>query len=334
MKFKTVYIEITNRCNLNCSTCYNRSGLNKITKEISVEQIDHILNLCSKYGASRFLFSGGEPSLQSQFHNLLKLIDSYPQFDFGFVTNGTVHDEVWIDFLNSHDNVTLQVSLDGANEESNRLTRGANNFEKAVEFVKKIHNSTQKPLLKMVISQKNLYCAEDFYHFAVSLGCIPEFAFIYRSGNGSDDWDSKALSAQQKLSVLRMVRTLNEKYGIQAYLPKCTVRCPYSVGADQMSVCIKTNGMIQPCQTLYSDDYSIGNIFDFQEDEVVERVNALVSIAKQRLSQDYGCEKCLLHSACGKGCMAQAVNIFGNPLASDGDCLFRKLQFLDMYVKK
>ena len=131
-----------------------------------------------------------------------------------------------------------------------------------------------------------------------------------------------------------MVRTLNEKYGIQAYLPKCTVRCPYSVGADQMSVCIKTNGMIQPCQTLYSDDYSIGNIFDFQEDEVVERVNALVSIAKQRLSQDYGCEKCLLHSACGKGCMAQAVNIFGDPLASDGDCLFRKLQFLDMYVKK
>jgi radical SAM protein with 4Fe4S-binding SPASM domain len=226
------------------------------------------------------------------------------------------------------------VSLDGASEESNRLTRGANNFEKAVEFVKKIHNPTQKPLIKMVVSQKNLYCAEDFYHFAVSLGCIPEFAFIYKSGNGSDDWDSKALSAQQKLSVLRMVRTLNEKYGIQAYLPKCTVRCPYSVGADQMSVCIKTNGMIQPCQTLYSDDYSIGNIFDFQEEEVVERVNDLVSVAKQRLSQDYGCEKCLLHSACGKGCMAQAVNIFGNPLASDGDCLFRKLQFLDMYVKK
>ena len=27
MNIKTVYIEITNRCNLNCRTCYDRSGL-------------------------------------------------------------------------------------------------------------------------------------------------------------------------------------------------------------------------------------------------------------------------------------------------------------------
>ena len=250
------------------------------------------------------------------------------------MTNGTVHDDVWVNFLNSHDNITLQVSLDGASEESNRLTRGANNFDRAIEFVRKLHMPTQKPLLKMVVWQNNLYCVEDFYRLAVSLNCVPEFAFIYKSGNGSDNWDGKVLSAQQKLSVLRMIRALNDEYGLEAFLPTCTVRCPYSVGAEQMSICIKNNGNIQPCQTLYSDEYSIGNVFDFREKEVLKRVDTIVSIAKQRLSKDYGCEKCLLRSGCGKGCMSEAVNNFGDPLASDGACLFRKLQFLDMYVKK
>ena len=34
MKVKTVYVEITNQCNLNCRTCYNRSGLNRERREL------------------------------------------------------------------------------------------------------------------------------------------------------------------------------------------------------------------------------------------------------------------------------------------------------------
>ncbi|MBO5306002.1 MAG: radical SAM protein [Clostridia bacterium] len=333
MNIKTVYSEITNRCNLNCATCYNRSGLNKVTREMTLEQIEQILAFGMRHGARRFLFSGGEPSLHSDFHGLLALLDRRPDLEFGFVTNGTVHDAVWIDFLNSHDNVTLQVSLDGADEESNRLTRGAGSFARAVEFVKKIHLPTQKPLLKMVISKNNLSRVEDFYRLAVTLGCMPEFAFIYRSGNGSDDWESKAPSAQEKLAVLKLVKRLNEEYGLDAYLPRCTVRCPFSAGAEQMSVCIKTNGRIQPCQALYGDAYSLGNVFDLCEDELLARTDALVELARARVGTDYGCEKCLLRAGCGKGCMAEAANLFGNPLADDGACLFRKLEFLDTYVK-
>lgn len=329
MTFKTVYSEITNRCNLNCATCYNRSGRNTVTHEMTLEQIEQILALGMHYGARRFLFSGGEPSLHSNFHGLLALLDRHSDLEFGFVTNGTVHDAVWIDFLNTHDNVTLQVSLDGADEESNRLTRGAGNFARAVDFVKRVNLPTQKPLLKMVISKNNLSRVEDFYRLAVTLGCMPEFAFIYRSGNGSDDWESKALSAQEKMAVLKLVKRLNGEYGLDAYLPKCTVRCPFSVGAEQMSVCIKTNGSIQPCQSLYDDAYSLGNAFDLREDELLARVDSLVGLAKTRVSTDYGCEKCLLRAACGKGCMAEAANLFGDPLANDGACLFRKLQFLD-----
>ena len=210
MKIRTVYIEITNRCNLNCVTCYNRSGLNRETRELSIEQIEHIIHTLSVYGANRFLFSGGEPSLHSRFHELLSMTDCYPDYAFGFVTNGTNHDPIWIDYLNTHKNLTLQISLDGANGEQNRLTRGAGHFDRALAFAKQIHNADIKPLLKMVISQSNVHAVEDFYRLALSCGFIPEYAFIYKSGNGSDEWNSKALSPQQKLKVLKLIDKLNK----------------------------------------------------------------------------------------------------------------------------
>jgi len=333
MKIQTVYTEITNRCNLNCVTCYNSSGRNLRTQEMSIDRIESVLQLFSRYGANRFLFSGGEPSLHTHFYDLLQLIDRYPQYNYGFVTNGTVHHEDWIRFLNSHENITVQVSLDGASEETNSRTRGPNNFERAVNFVSKLHLRAQKPLLKMVVSQNNINDVEAFYRLAVSLGCVPEFAFIYKSGNGAENWECKLLSAQQKLSVLRTVRSLNREYDLDAYLPMCTVRCPYTGGSEHMSICIKTSGAIQPCQSLYSEDFSIGNVFDFDEQDFLRRVDRIINIAKERLNCDYGCKKCLLQTSCGKGCLAGAVNNFGDPLAEDGECLFRKLQFLDMYVK-
>ena len=333
MKIQTVYTEITNRCNLNCVTCYNSSGRNIHTQEMSIDQIESILKLFSRYGANRFLFSGGEPSLHTHFYDLLQLIDRYPQFSYGFVTNGTVHNEEWIKFLNSHQNITMQISLDGASEETNSLTRGSNNFGRAVDFVSKLRPRAQKPLLKMVVSQNNIDDVEKFYRMAISLDCVPEFAFIYKSGNGAEVWEQKNLSPQQKLSVIKTVRSLNREYDIDAYLPMCTVRCPYTSDSEHMSICIKTSGSIQPCQSLYSEDFSIGNVLGFDEQDFLRRVDRIINIAKERLACDYGCKKCLLQTGCGKGCLAQAVNNFGDPLAQDGDCLFRKLQFLDMYAK-
>ena len=61
MKVKTVYVEITNQCNLNCRTCYNRSGLNRERRELSAARLEEILQVFLPYGLERFLLSGGNP---------------------------------------------------------------------------------------------------------------------------------------------------------------------------------------------------------------------------------------------------------------------------------
>lgn len=60
----------------------------------------------------------------------------------------------------------------------------------------------------------------------------------------------------------------------------------------------------------------------------MENINRIPKIAQQRTQMDFGCRDCLLRNNCGRGCMANAFNINGNPYANDEDYGFRKLKFL------
>jgi len=333
MTVKTIYVEITNQCNLNCITCYNRSGANKNRKEISKKQIKDIINLFIPLGMNRFLISGGEPTLHIEFNDIIQLIDEYPKISFGIVTNGTNHNDKLIEFLNTRSNLTLQISLDGSSEDQNSKTRGIGHFYRVIEFIEKIHNPNTIPLLKMVISQNNYHDIENFYELAVSLNCIPEFAFIYKSGNGIDDWNNKMITAQQEIKAVKLIDNLNMKHNIKAFLPLCTNKCSYISNNDNLSFCIKVDGAIQPCQSLYDDKFSIGNVFNFDVGGINKKIENIIGLAQKRLSIDYGCSKCILKSGCYKGCMANAVYLNSDPLAGDGLCEFRKLQFIGYDLK-
>lgn len=333
MIVKTVYVEITNKCNLNCATCYNRSGLNINKKEITFDQIENILKVFLPFGMQRFLISGGEPTLHSDFDRILSLIDQYPEVTFGIVTNGTVHNEKLLNYLNTRTNLKLQISLDGSSEKVNSATRGQGTFDKTIDFAKKIKTPHITPLMKMVVSQNNLDDVENYCNLAVSLGFTPELAFIYKSGNGSDEWETKGLTSLQKLKVLKFVENFNKENKTDVFLPRCTVSCPFLGKLDELSFCIKTDGSIQPCQSLYDAKYTIGNIFNFNVSKFVNNLNLIVDIAKKRSKMDYGCQKCMINNICGRGCMAEAVNLCGDPLANDNNCEYRKQQFINLNLK-
>lgn len=334
MKITAAYFEITNRCNLNCTTCYNRSGLNKNHMEIPLHQLKKSIEILLDYGVNRIIFSGGEPTLHNQFEDILELINEYPLLSFGIVTNGTIHNSKLIHMLNTNKNLTLQISLDGSNEQKNSKIRGKGHFDKVAQLIGKIHSAYTKPLLKMVVSQSNYEDAKDFYRFAVSIGCIPEYAFAYKLGSACDEWDKHCLSAQQKLSVLNCIDLLNTQHNLEAVLPLCISKCPYVDGAENLFLCIKVDGAIQPCQMLYDPTYSVGNIFYFNPKEFRSNIFKIISLAQARSKADFGCAKCILKDSCMRGCMASAVNLHSNPLGEDGECTFRKFQFLGYTVKK
>jgi MoaA/NifB/PqqE/SkfB family radical SAM enzyme len=139
MKITSAYLEITNRCNFNCSTCYNRSGLNKETVEMNIENIKSAISLFCSLGATGFSVAGGEPLLHSRIEELLDLTEQYKNKSFDFVTNGSIHNERFIELYIKQKNINIQVSLDGSCEEINSRTRGKDHFSRTVDFIKKLN---------------------------------------------------------------------------------------------------------------------------------------------------------------------------------------------------
>ena len=84
-KYKKVYIEITNCCNLNCSFC---SPVTKEKRYMTTSEFEHILKEVKKVTDYIYLHVKGEPLLHPNLIDILKLAEKY-HLKITLTTNGT-----------------------------------------------------------------------------------------------------------------------------------------------------------------------------------------------------------------------------------------------------
>ena len=104
-KFKKIYIEITNRCNLNCSFC---SINKKEKKEMNLKEFEHVLKNIDKYTDYIYLHVKGEPLLHTNFYEILNLCKKYNK-QVNITTNGSLLKYKVDDIINS--NVVRQINI-------------------------------------------------------------------------------------------------------------------------------------------------------------------------------------------------------------------------------
>ncbi len=109
-KFKKIYVEITNKCNLSCSFC---SKDNCEKKEMTVEEFKIILDKVSNYTESIYLHVKGEPLLHSHLEDILNICDAY-NVKVCITTNGTLLKNKKSVLLN-HNIKQINVSLHSEN---------------------------------------------------------------------------------------------------------------------------------------------------------------------------------------------------------------------------
>lgn len=326
MLMDAAFIEITNRCNLNCRFCYNSSGHSKAHKQMDIHTITQLIYKLSIIGVKSIALSGGEPLMHTAWEDILKLVSGYPLIHFAVISNGTIFNKKLTELCKNIPNLHMQISLDGADEQSNAFIRGAGNFTKTVETIKAFSGSLNKPVIKMVISRLNKKEIRNFVELIISLGAIPEFAFVSKQGNAIEDWTDIALEDEEKMSILKEIILLRDEYGFKVQLPLCVTGCPLGDESLPVNILIKTNGSIQPCQTLYDEKFCIGNIDDFSLDTIFKNFTFIKELAIQRSNTSYNCPRCMNRSTCNKGCMAEAFNNYGDCLANDGNCKMRIFQ--------
>jgi len=322
----SAYIELTTTCNLRCRTCFNSSG--ECIAEIPANRLGNIIETLSAIDVGRFIFAGGEPLIYSGFSEVLRIIETRPDLQFVVSTNGTVPNPDFTRAFHSCDNLNLQISLDGSNEKINALTRGAKTFDKVMDFLSPLRTAKKNPRLKLVISKYNVIDVEDFYRLALSLGCIPEFAFVSNLGRAQQNWNNIALTDSEKVGIVKLIGQLNMETGTGVYIPLCASSCPLADNFAERSYYIDVHGDVFPCQTALSDTFNLGNVFSFDKDSFDARFSQIQQLSKTRESADIGCDSCFLGETCKRGCMAEAYFLCGDPLGDDGNCGFRKKQVL------
>ena len=326
MKFSSCFFETYNICNLNCNECYNASGNNLDPVSVSANAIREFIGKLKPHGLKTVFFSGGEPTLHPDFKDLLSMVPEQKDIDFTVISNGVFFSPELIDTFHSNDNLFMQISLDGSDEETNSINRGPGNFEKTIKTIKALAACGKKPKVKMIVSKNTRHCVDSFYRLIVSLGGFPSFIFLIRSGNAIPEYEDRTLSDDEKISVTAEIKKLNEELGVEALLPIDTLSCPLYKDDPELGLTVTPDGSIYICSFLCDHRFLLGNIDTSSMEDIISSVRKISDNAKKRLRMDYGCKKCYIRSVCKTGCPGEAFLKNRDFFANDGLCNIRKKQ--------
>lgn len=125
-KFKKVYIEITNHCNLSCSFC---SEVERPPKIMTLENFEHILKEVSGMTNNIYLHVKGEPLLHPNIIDFLKLAETY-NLMVNITTNGTLFPKLSDQIKECRSLHKINFSLHSENNQPNYLEHIFNNVKK------------------------------------------------------------------------------------------------------------------------------------------------------------------------------------------------------------
>lgn len=86
MRFKRIYIEITNTCNLQCSFCVQNQ---RVPKQMNVEEFQHCIDEIKEYCNFVYLHVLGEPLSHPMLNDILHILDQN-KMQVTITTNGTL----------------------------------------------------------------------------------------------------------------------------------------------------------------------------------------------------------------------------------------------------
>lgn len=172
-KVMALQIDITNACNLSCAHCYHAHHQNK-----GAIGFDDWCNVIAQYKAMierlhlspSIVLCGGEPTISPMLIPILQKVDEHwPGVRISILTNGTRLSDSLLAKLKAF-NVEFQVSLDGPDAIRHDEIRGAGNFAKASDAVRRAKEQGFEVFLLAILSRKTSAWIEEFFSMAKALG--------------------------------------------------------------------------------------------------------------------------------------------------------------------
>ncbi|MBN1046539.1 radical SAM protein [Clostridium botulinum] len=259
-KIKDVSFAITHRCNLKCSHCIVDADYGGQADKYDTQTLCNLLDKVIKVNPETIVLTGGEPLIRKDFLTILKHVRNNYSGNITLMTNGTLLNKDNINIIK--DLVSnIDISLDGADEESCSRIRGMGVFNKVIKNIKLLKNSGfDKISISMVLSENNSFYIDEFFELNKSLGTHPMLRALSYSGRASENRE-----------LLNKKYTLKENHHVSKKSNECHT-CTCTAGYNQLT--IEANGDIFPCNLFVNKEFKLANI------EEIEDLNQLFNIRK------------------------------------------------------
>jgi len=334
-------LNITNNCNLYCKHCYIDASEEK-KKFMSLSEAKLIIDKLNTImiPSCNIIISGGEALLNKDCINILKYFNYIKKGKLTLVTNGTLITPELSKALKEVDNLSIQVSLDGASKAVHEKIRGSNTFERTINGIKTLSEDNHTIYLSPIVTEE-LYEELDAY-FSLAAKLKVKAVFLQpvncvgraKSNKINRVDDSlvfkKVVEVYEKFpDLINMVRgTLEIKYLTSI---KLLDRCFYC-GTGSSTLCIQPNGDIFPCPNTIIDELKIGNMFidDIQKKWTDSQILNKLRNININVNLNEKCRNCEVKYFCGGGCRGAAIQNTGDLYSLSDSCEYEKKQRIEM----
>jgi len=168
-------ISLTNRCNLRCQMCSVCKYSTPRDDEMTLEEIEKIINTAKKqFGIKELFLTGGEPLLLGDIITKIAEFSRERDIRTTLTTNGFLLKN-YAEKLAGSGIVHFHISVDGLEETHNYLRGHSESFAKAIESIRLLADIREKNHyrysigLAMLILKKNIDEISELYHYADKL---------------------------------------------------------------------------------------------------------------------------------------------------------------------
>ena len=343
-KIENIAINITNKCNLNCSFCYNRiKQISSDNIELPADEIISFIKSIRQHLSKTCFFTilGGEPTMAED--KLLELCHAIRKMGYVVIisSNGINISDKFASQA-AQLKLQIQISLDGHNARIHEESRGKETFEKTIAGIEKLVSAGVYTIINMVCTRKNIDNLNEYFELGVKLG-VNEVRFIPMKliGGGLDN----------NADIVKIDEIIKKSYEILSNKPEYHKL----IGSDALSILANTcrlgnkkttcgtglqtflldaDGKIYPCLNTRSKEFELGNITDkvfnfsniWDGGKEISRYRALCDINHK----DCHCRNCIVKHWCLGNCKGENHAVNGSLLSHSLHCREMKKTIFDL----
>ncbi|MCK5098161.1 MAG: radical SAM protein [Desulfobacteraceae bacterium] len=242
---KTLYLELTYRCNQKCFHCYEDASIKNTHKEMSTSQIIKVIKGFKNQGGKYLIITGGEPLIRKDCFEILNYIND-SGIKFSFASNSLAMNGKRLKQISGYKYLKQYfTSLLGSNEEEHQNIAGKNSYRKVFDAIDYLDNIGIETYIQVCVAKGKFdIIGKIINEFKGYNNCILKFTPIAGLGIKKENFENrKLIVGKDEFKLFHEIIKINEENNI--------------VKIDSSNICSKGEIIDEIENNLKNDLYSL-----------------------------------------------------------------------------